>query len=1213
MVCFKQSIVVRVFFLCVAVNLYAADEPDKFEAIAVAGIQKHQSKIEINEPEKLLQIELESKVGDASLPVIKHKKMDSREEFDAELSRLKQQYKPFLADNTPSFTATRSRLELKEFQFRMEESLDRTDIARVFNGDGQWQQLTIPHYTGPLGWWRAYYRKEFVIPQDVLDKDVQILHFGAVSYECDVYLNGRMVGSHTGWFSPFDIDVTEFINRGGKNILMVEIRNEPAAQHGQGGRKIFAATSPGWDDPYRGWHCDQSGGGIWQEVYIEGCPKIHISDIFVRPNIDQNYIDVTVEVYQPAAYMLENKQARVGENIEMSVSIYPKNFKGRAIENVIMPTEYPADSCHTEYMGRIKMDDYKLWELESPYLYSICVQVLPKGKSGKKDLLVSHFGMRKFVIDTDGEPKGTLYLNNQEVILRGANHMGHLQREAMEGDHEQIIEDILIAKMANMNYWRLTQSPCQPIVYEYCDRLGIMTQTDLPLFELLSRSVFTEAIKQAGEMEKLVRNHPCNVMISYINETNQRHQDNRCYLNRDELEDFFKAATLVVHTYNPDRAVKPIDGDFAPPPPGLPDIHAYSLWYGSGWLPWGKWHRGYNIPGKPGWKWGMGEYGIEGLEAAETMFQYYPKDWLPENTTQPWNPDKIALAQTWRTHLQWYESQNNMQDWIEASQRHQGWAVRMMTRDLRRFKDNTSSAVHLLIDAWPAGWMKTLVDVNRIPKKSYFEYRSALKPLIVDIRMDRTRYFAGERLDVEFWLCNDKKAGLEKGTLIWEVWDGGKRIFAQSKTDVPIPSYDPQFCGYFNYTAPDAKERLSLKIKLAIASPAGDILDATEENVEVFPRIDYGKVNHSIQAMIADGDKQGNAYKLASALGLDIKPFKKPYNEADIIFIENLQNIEGVKTDIVEYVRQGGKVITLEQKENTNFKIDEGNIVFEEFPHKVGREFVSRNTGHKIINDFKPHDFGFWYNPQGDYIDYINTVYAIYNLDLQQPEFSEYATDAIMFNFGTEDAHVEKFNLSCGDVFDDDKGYGWDKNLSNSLRRRNKSDNLTLDTGITIAPGGAATFSVRLENGRYCVTPILGDAVYPNHFDIYAEGKFLDGQDLDAAAWFFKSYDVEVKDGKLDMTVGSVEYGGNVGNVINGLIIEKWNDRTSQRVDTRQALSQSPPFSNVLETGYGSTRYAAVGELKIGEGSFFFCQLKTYFDVAVNPVYGEFWQKVIDY
>ena len=356
--------------------------------------------------------------------------------------------------------------------------------------------------------------------------------------------------------------------------------------------------------------------------------------------------------------------------------------------------------------------------------------------------------------------KGTLYLNGEPIILRGADTMGNFEVPVMKGDEQQLIEDILIAKLAHMNFFRLTQSPVQPEVYDMCDRLGMMVQTDLPLFGQLRRPQLEEAIREVGEMEKLVRNHPSNIMISYINEPTSAEKDNVAHrdLTRRELELFFEAASSVVHVHNPDRVIKPVDGDYDPPEPGLPDNHIYCAWYGSHALPIGKFIRGYWVASKEGWKHGSGEYGIEGLEDAETMFKHYPKDWLPASLDDRWNPDKIPYAQTWTMHGSWFDTQETMREWIAASQAHQAWGIRTMTRAFRRQSDRiVSTAVHLLIDAWPDGWQKALVDVDRHPKPAYFEFREALTPLMVDIRTDRLHYYAGEKLALEFWVCNDRR------------------------------------------------------------------------------------------------------------------------------------------------------------------------------------------------------------------------------------------------------------------------------------------------------------------------------------------------------------------------------------------------------------------------------------------------------------------------
>ena len=240
--------------------------------------------------------------------------------------------------------------------------------------------------------------------------------------------------------------------------------------------------------------------------------------------------------------------------------------------------------------------------------------------------------------------------------------MGFEQQCVIKKDWGQLRDDILLAKICHLNFWRFTQRPVQSEVYEFCDRLGLMTQTDLPLFGVLRKNQFCEAVRQAEEMERLVRNHPSNILISYINEPfpgagGKPHR----HLLRPELESFFIAADQVVHLANPDRVIKPVDGDYDPPASGLPDNHCYNGWYNGHGLYLGKLHKGYWQKVKPGWFYGCGEFGSEGLDPVSVMRKYYPSEWLPHNSEEEkdWTPDQIISegfkgAQTGRFHYMWF-------------------------------------------------------------------------------------------------------------------------------------------------------------------------------------------------------------------------------------------------------------------------------------------------------------------------------------------------------------------------------------------------------------------------------------------------------------------------------------------------------------------------------------------------------------------------------
>jgi hypothetical protein len=943
------------------------EQIDRFAAIALQPEMPRRSFLRENPPPALPAIELECESSNPLVNFPQQYRMQNRDQFNLALAELRKQYEPFLADYTPAAPITRARIELDTFQFRMEQPEDLQDISRAWRGEGSWESVRLPDYRGPVGWWAGYYRKVLDVPPSVWKQEAIVLRFGAVDYKCQVYLNGRMVATHEGFFAPFEVDITPYLRPGSENVLVVRIENESIMLGDDSwkgtkvdGDKIYAAVGPGWDDPLLGWHACPPGAGIWQKVWLEGRPKLAVTGLFVRPNLAAKSIEVRVEVTHGDT---------TNRSVELTVGVYPKCFHGPALENVPVNAA-PAGPGSSEYRATVYLGEFRAWEPEHPYLYTLRATVRPKD-GGPVDVAQDYFGMREFRMDDTSAVKGTLYLNGEPIILRGADTMGNFEVPVMKGDEKQLIDDILIAKLAHMNFFRLTQSPVQPEVYDMFDRLGMMAQTDLPLFGRLRRPQLEEAIRQAGEMEKLTRNHPCNIMISYINEPTSADKDGMAHrdLTRPELELFFQATSSVVHVHNPDRVIKPVDGDYDPPEPGLPDNHIYCLWYGSHAVPIGKFIRGYWVDSKQGWKHGSGEYGVEGLEDAETMFKHYPKEWLPASVKDRWNPDQIPYAQTWTMHGSWFDPQDTMAQWIATSQAHQAWGIRTMTRAFRRQTDRiVSTAVHLLIDAWPDGWQKALVDVDRHPKPAFFEFRDALTPLMVDIRTDRLHYYAGEKLALEFWVCNDRRADFATGALVWEVLQGGRRIFAQSG-DASIPSLGAAFQGYLHYKAPEVTRREKLTIRLGLKR-SGHLIHASEMEVDVFPAFDKAR-NAGVEVAIV-GLPNGRAWKLAQSLGLQPHVFSPTREHARLALVDDVDAFEMVRGSVLSFAGDGGRVILLEQATNTVWRLGDVDIAIK---NMKGREFVSRKTSHPLVASFQPFDFSYWYDAGKDYIEYVATSY----------------------------------------------------------------------------------------------------------------------------------------------------------------------------------------------------------------------------------------------
>ncbi len=670
--------------------------------------------------------------------------------FLEEKKALREYYAPYLKNYARK--VSHEEYPIVDFSYRKETEEDKADFTRVLNGLGDWEKVKIPHYVGPYGRWNAFYRAELCI--DKQEDKFYLLDFQAVDYIAEVYINGRMAGRHTGFFAPFSVNITEYLHKG-RNVLLVVVKNDvtTTAIEVDGmkhyGDKIYAETHLGYDEPELGWHHCPAGAGIFGKVKMSVAGTSRITDIFVQPDIDKGEITVNTTVF---TYAYKTCKYKIAYTVE------GRNFQETVFENIEGKTD-PFTVDENYLREKFSIPNFKLWTQKTPYLYAITVRLLDEN-GNVVDEKQTHFGMRKFHMDENSTPKGAFYLNNERIMLRGTNEMGHLPRQVMEGNYEQLIDDILIAKVANLNFYRMTQRPVYDEIYTYFDMLGMLCQSDFPLFSYLKPSVVGEALKQVREMELLTRNHPCVVVETFCNETLDKTAwgKEQYNLSRFEIERFFNSAKEVVEIYNPDRVIKYCEGDYAPLPEthGISDFHCYTFWYVSHGMPSGKLKKGYLPPIRPNWMTGCGEYGVDGLDRWELMQKYCPKEWLPNTQDEEWSPKPIAKEQCYVLHGDFFPEQNTAREWIKASREWQRKAIKDYVHILRLRSDYIeSTAVHLLIDAWPCGWTKTLVDVDRIPKPAYYAFKEAGIPVRVSLRRDQYTVYAGDTLTTEIYAFND--------------------------------------------------------------------------------------------------------------------------------------------------------------------------------------------------------------------------------------------------------------------------------------------------------------------------------------------------------------------------------------------------------------------------------------------------------------------------
>ena len=845
---------------------------DRFMDIANIKIEKREGVSE-RVPDKFIEKELS--ITRSERKFVTQPDISTDEELCALLNETRKKYEPFLSD----------------YRKITEIGIVRTEIKECTKED---VTVKIPDYGGPVGNSVKVYETTIAIEKK--KGKHYCLFFKSVDYIAFVYVNGECVGSHEGFFSPFRFDVTQFIVNG-ENKLKIVVKNdytylgnEPEfGGAGIQGDKMYACTGPGWDDPLSGWHHCPPGSGILDKVFIEEFDDIFISDVFVRVLPDYS-LEAWVEVFN---FTYDVKFA------DITLGVYGKNFPETVFENY----KYDAgtmkiENRHNLFKIPFKIDKPKLWNNSHPWLYKAVVTVNDGDNISIKERA---FGVRTFRQDTEAEIKGAFYLNDERIRLRGANTMGFEQQDVMKGDFDRLIDDILLAKICNMNFLRITQRPVQEEIYDYCDMLGIMIQTDLPLFGVMRRTKFADGVRQAEEMERLVRPHPSCVLDSFINEP---FKDARGKLHRHfsrlELETFFDACKGIIKINNPERVIKTVDGDCDPPSGDLPDTHCYVLWYNNHNVLFGKMNKGYWLPIKKGWYYGCGEFGAEGLDTVDLMKRRYPKNWLQE----PFSPNNILNAQTGKNYCVFYPKQNSIEDWAEKSREYQAFVAKTMTEFFRRDRLCISFAIHLFIDAFPAGWMKAIMDCERKPKPAYFAYRNALKPVLLSLRGDRLSAFVGEKVKVDAYICNDS-ARSTSGVMKYYVENSRGESVYYGEEKATCVACESSYVGTIKFSASNAfggREKYTLKAEY----DDGENKSYNEFVIEFFEEIEYNKDEKlEIIELKSRGefDINGNAVKVFDMYAGAVYFIETPEDEifGGILKKDDLHFLYNAKTDMIDY------------------------------------------------------------------------------------------------------------------------------------------------------------------------------------------------------------------------------------------------------------------------------------------------------------------------
>lgn len=202
-----------------------------------------------------------------------------------------------------------------------------------------------------------WYKRTFTIPSGWKGKKI-LLHFGAVDWKAEIYVNDIKIGIHTGGYVPFSFDITPFLVSGEQKIVV----------------KVWDGTDTGFQprgkqviEPRTIWYTPVTG--IWQTVWLEPVNEKHITYVKSVPNIDTSNLSVNVDTHNPELSDLIEVKVKDGSTVVAT----SKAAIGQTID--------------------LNIPDAKLWTPEMPFLYDMEIILYSKGKV--VDRIKSYCAMRK--------------------------------------------------------------------------------------------------------------------------------------------------------------------------------------------------------------------------------------------------------------------------------------------------------------------------------------------------------------------------------------------------------------------------------------------------------------------------------------------------------------------------------------------------------------------------------------------------------------------------------------------------------------------------------------------------------------------------------------------------------------------------------------------------------------------------------------------------
>ncbi len=341
-----------------------------------------------------------------------------------------------------------------------------------------------------------FYHRKITVPANWAGQLV-MLHFGAVDFYCEGFLDGVSVGTHTGGSSSFAFDLTAAAKPGCEQDFVLHVRDDVRSGEQPGGKQSIKHGSYG---------CLYTRTtGIWQTVWLEPVPQSGLKRCAIVPDFDGGALVFTPEFYAEA------------RDSRLSIRVFADGAAAGAVTGAVA----------NGISQRIELSEKRAWSPEDPFLYQIVYEVVDR-EGRVSDRVEAYAGLRKVHIEGN-----RVFLNNRELFQRQVLDQGFYPDGIWTAPADADLKrDIELALAAGFNGARLHQKVFEERFHYWADRLGYLTWGEMPSWLLACFNADSKSrpatAGYAGYFNFLAewrsvlerdRNHPSIISWTPVNET----------------------------------------------------------------------------------------------------------------------------------------------------------------------------------------------------------------------------------------------------------------------------------------------------------------------------------------------------------------------------------------------------------------------------------------------------------------------------------------------------------------------------------------------------------------------------------------------------------------------------------------------------------------------------------------------------------------------